>query len=147
MAFSVYGASLITLFVAWGITRNRVIGFAVLWPVAAIGADLLGESWVQTVLISRYAPFFAAGMLMYLIHRDGHTKLLWTLVAANTVTEDTGAYTVYAGVDTTLTYPGEGYLVVEEGKKATVSEWNGIVGNQGYVKYTGNTVVTEAPTD
>ncbi len=67
------------------------------------------------------------------------------LVAANTVTEDTGAYTVYAGVDTTLTYPGEGYLVVEEGKKATVSEWNGIVGNQGYVKYTGNTVVTEAP--
>ena len=67
------------------------------------------------------------------------------LATANTVTEETGAYTVYAGVDTTLTYPGDGYLVVEEGKKATVPSWNGSVENLGYVKYTGNTVVTEAP--
>ena len=67
------------------------------------------------------------------------------LATANTVTEDTGAYTVYAGVDTTLTYPGDGYLVVEEGKKATVPSWNGPVENLGYVKYTGNTVETAPP--
>lgn len=67
------------------------------------------------------------------------------LATANTVTEDTGAYTVYAGVDTTLTYPGDGYLVVEEGKKATVPSWNGSVENLGYVKYTGNTVETAPP--
>ena len=67
------------------------------------------------------------------------------LATVNTVTEDTGAYTVYAGVDTTLTYPGDGYLVVEEGKKATVPSWNGSVENLGYVKYTGNTVETAPP--
>ena len=67
------------------------------------------------------------------------------LATANTVTEDTGAYTVYAGVDTTLTYPGDGYLVVEEGKKATVPSWNGSVENLGYIKYTGNTVETAPP--
>lgn len=76
---------LITLFVAWGITRRRVVGFAVLWPLAALGADVLQWDCLQTLLISRYAPFFAAGMLLYLIHRDGHTRLLWALVGANTV--------------------------------------------------------------
>ena len=67
------------------------------------------------------------------------------LTQPNTVNEDTGSYTVYAGVDTTLTHPGEGILVIEEGKKATVPGWNGEIGNLGWIKYTDAGTVVEAP--
>lgn len=67
------------------------------------------------------------------------------LTTANTVAEDTGAYAVFAGVDTTLTYPGYGLLTIEEGKKATVPGWNGAVENLGYIKYTTDSIVDSAP--
>lgn len=75
---------LITIFVALGITRRRIIVFATLWPLAAMGVETVGWGLASTVLISRYAPFFAGGMLLYLIYRQGHSRLLWLLVAGNT---------------------------------------------------------------
>ena len=75
---------LIAAFTAIGITRRRVIAFAAAWPPVALVVDALGWGLGSTLLISRYAPFFAGGMLLYLIYRDGHGRLLWTLVGLNT---------------------------------------------------------------
>ena len=76
---------LVAVLVAVGVTRRRVIAFATVWPVLAVVVDRLGWDLAGEILISRYAPFFAGGMLLFLIHRDGHSRLLWTLVGATTV--------------------------------------------------------------
>lgn len=76
---------LIALLVAVGLTRRRVLAFAGLWPVAALVADALGWDLLSTFLVDRYAPLFAGGMLLYLIHRDGHARLPWALVGLNVV--------------------------------------------------------------
>ncbi len=75
----------VVVLVALGITRRRVIAFAALWPVVGALADLAGVDWLATLLVSRYAPLFAGGMLLYLIHRDGHARLPWLLVGWNAV--------------------------------------------------------------
>ena len=67
------------------------------------------------------------------------------LTTANTVAVNTGVEPVYAGIDTTLTYPGEGALVIEPGKKATVPSWNGELFNTGYLKLTGVSTVMVPP--
>ena len=74
---------LIAIFVAVGITRRRVIALAATWPPVALLVEALGWGAGSTLLISRYAPFFAGGMVLYLIYRDGHHRLLWALVAGN----------------------------------------------------------------
>lgn len=74
---------LVTLLVAVGVTRRRVLAFATVWPLAALVVDRLGWDLAGTILISRYAPFFAGGMVLFLIHRDGHARLPWLLVAGN----------------------------------------------------------------
>lgn len=76
--------ALVLVLVAIGITRRRVLAFAVLWPTAALLADAAGPPWLREVLISGYAPLFAAGMVLYVILRDGHSRGAWWLVAANT---------------------------------------------------------------
>lgn len=75
---------LIALFAAVGITRRRVLWFAALWPAAAMLARTLGWSDAVTWLVAPYAPLFAAGMALYVIHRTGHAVVPWLLVAANT---------------------------------------------------------------
>lgn len=77
--------ALIVVLVAIGLTRRRVLVFAGLWPLAAVLTDAAGWSVVSTVLISQYAPMFAGGMLLYLIHRDGHARVPWLLLAGNVV--------------------------------------------------------------
>ncbi len=74
---------LIILLAAVGITLRRVVLFATLWPAAALVADAVGPGWLRTLLVAQYAPLFAAGMLLYVVHREGHTRLRWALVAAN----------------------------------------------------------------
>lgn len=76
---------LVAVFAAVGITRRRVVAVAALWPVAAVVVERLGWDGVAELLISRYAPFFAAGMLLFLVYRDGHTRPLWALIGVNTV--------------------------------------------------------------
>jgi len=74
---------LMTVFVAIGITRRRVLAFAALWPVAATVVDLSTSGFWPTLLISRFAPYFAGGMLLFLIYRDGHARLPWALLGGN----------------------------------------------------------------
>ncbi|MCL3862736.1 acyltransferase [Actinotalea sp. K2] len=76
---------LIVLFVAIGITRRRVLVFAAAWPVVALLVQVAGWQTAEMLLISRYAPLFAGGMLLYLIHRDGHRLVPWLLVGGNLV--------------------------------------------------------------
>lgn len=76
---------LIAVFAAFGITRRRVLFFAAGWPVLAMTARLLGWSDAVTWLVAPYAPLFAAGMALYVIHRCGHAWAPWMIVAGNAV--------------------------------------------------------------
>lgn len=75
---------LIVLLTAWGITRRRILAFAALWPLAAeLLAPVVGNEWFSQATITGYAPFFAGGMMLYLIYRDGHRPLPWLILAMN----------------------------------------------------------------
>jgi len=63
-----------------GITRGRVIAFAVLWPVLAGLAGQTESVLVSTVLVGPESLFFASGMLMYLVYREGHSLFMWMLI-------------------------------------------------------------------
>lgn len=71
---------LVALLVAVGITRRRVLAFAALWPVAGALAAGTGSDLAVVLLMPDYSPFFAGGMLLYLIHRDGPDLGSWLLV-------------------------------------------------------------------
>ena len=74
---------LIALLMLVGMTRGRVLAFAALWPVLGAVADQAGSDLVSTLLLPTYAPFFAGGMLLYVIYRDGHDLGTWLLVGLN----------------------------------------------------------------
>ncbi len=76
---------LIAVFMMVGITRRRVLAFATLWPVVGSLAVASGQGFVATLLLPDYAPFFAGGMLLYLIYRDGHDAGTWCLVGFQVV--------------------------------------------------------------
>jgi peptidoglycan/LPS O-acetylase OafA/YrhL len=64
--------------VVWaGTTYRRVVLFCTLWLTVAV----LAPSWrlpvVDLVAVPDYAPYFVAGMAMYLIYRFGPTPLLY----------------------------------------------------------------------
>ncbi len=61
---------IIVLLVAFGVTRRRVIWLAALWPPMAYAAMTFGWTDVAELLIGRYAPLFAGGMLLFVLFRD-----------------------------------------------------------------------------
>ena len=68
--------------VVWrGVTYRRVVTFCVVWTVAAIIAPQTGAPWLITLFASPYAPYFIAGVALYLMHRFGPTVLLWGILA------------------------------------------------------------------
>lgn len=71
---------LIVLLMLVGITRKRILAFCALWPVAGALAEGADSRLLTAVLMPDYAPFFAGGMLLYLIYRDGHDAGTWLLV-------------------------------------------------------------------
>lgn len=76
---------LIGLFMLVGITRNRVIFFAIAWPVLGRLAAATDQALLVSLLIPTYAPYFAVGMLLFLIHRDGGDVLVWAGVGLNLI--------------------------------------------------------------
>lgn len=74
---------LVVVFVAVGITRRRVLAVAALWPLAAVLATKASAGVLPELLVGRFAPFFAGGMLLFLVFRDGHAPLPWLLLAGN----------------------------------------------------------------
>ena len=67
--------------VVWrGLTRHRVIVFCYLWLVAAILATPAHQPLVDALVQPGYAPYFIAGIALYLVHRFGSDLKLWGLV-------------------------------------------------------------------
>lgn len=66
-----------------GITRRRVLGFALLWPIAGQAAVHAGHDGLATLLVADYAPLFAVGMALYLIYREGHGVAEWAVVGVH----------------------------------------------------------------
>ncbi|MFC8798314.1 acyltransferase family protein [Promicromonospora sp. NPDC057138] len=63
------------------LTRNRVLAFATVWPLAGWAAQELGAHWLADLLVPDYAPYFAVGMLLFLAYRDGFDLITSTLLA------------------------------------------------------------------
>lgn len=81
-----------------GITRNRILLLCGIWPVLGIMAQLSNVPILTEFLEPRYAPYFAMGMLIFLIRRDGWSVVPVGLLLANL------AYALNVGA--TVTAPG-----------------------------------------
>ncbi|MGW0803869.1 acyltransferase family protein [Nonomuraea sp. NPDC002799] len=73
---------LMSILVIIGVTYGRVLVFAGVWLVAAFAAGLLGDDLLNEIVMPDYAPYFIAGMALYLIHKHGSAWLPWLYVAA-----------------------------------------------------------------
>ena len=67
-----------------GATVRRVMAASVLAPLAATVVAVVDPAWAQRLTISSWLPMFAAGMVLYLIHREGPTAARWAVVGLNT---------------------------------------------------------------
>ncbi|MFE0154142.1 acyltransferase family protein [Nonomuraea sp. NPDC059007] len=65
-----------------GITANRILILGGVWLAAATGALFLDNQVVNEIVMPAYAPYFVAGMSLYLIHRRGSSWLPWLYVVA-----------------------------------------------------------------
>lgn len=66
-------------------SRVKLMAFIFLWPVVGAIAER-GKFELFTILLSpQYAPLFAGGMALYLIHAYGHSLVHWLLVIFNMV--------------------------------------------------------------
>jgi peptidoglycan/LPS O-acetylase OafA/YrhL len=68
---------LIGVFILVGMTRRRVLAFAVLWPLLGQIATATHSGFLISLLIPTYAPYFAAGILMFLLFRERHDVATW----------------------------------------------------------------------
>ena len=66
-----------------GLTRQRVIALAFLWPVVAQLARATDADLLASLLVPSYAPYFAGGMLLYLWHREGLDALVGAGIGLN----------------------------------------------------------------
>ncbi|TDE94182.1 acyltransferase [Occultella glacieicola] len=75
---------LMAVLVALGLTRRRVLVTATALPLVGTALTLTMPGATETVTALSWVSMFGAGMVMYLIYRDGHSVKLWALVALNT---------------------------------------------------------------
>jgi len=66
-----------------GITRQRVLAFCALWPLVGAIAQSTGSGLLESLLVPSFAPFFAIGMLLYLVYREGWTAPTALLLGLN----------------------------------------------------------------
>lgn len=76
---------LIGVFILVGITRRRVIAVTVLWPLLSQLAKATDADLLSSLLVSTYAPFFALGMVLFLLYRDGSSTVVWLAAAFNLI--------------------------------------------------------------
>jgi peptidoglycan/LPS O-acetylase OafA/YrhL len=65
---------------AMGLTYRRVVIFCGVWMLAVLLTPGAGLPLLDLVVMPMYAPFFIAGMAMYLMYRVGANPLLWGIV-------------------------------------------------------------------
>ncbi|MET3983867.1 acyltransferase [Streptomyces sp. PvR034] len=68
---------------AMGLTYRRVLAFCALWLLVAALAPHCGNALLTSVAMPSATPFFAAGVVMYLMHRFGPTPATWLLLGAS----------------------------------------------------------------
>lgn len=74
---------LIAALIWWGIDYNRCVAFMGAWLFAGLFAKQADSELLQLVLIPQYAPFFIAGMALYLIYSYGSYLVPWLFVAVS----------------------------------------------------------------
>ncbi|CAM3643924.1 acyltransferase [Occultella aeris] len=75
---------LMAVMVAIGLTRRRVLFVATALPLVGTALTLTMPGATETLTSLGWASMFGAGMVMYVIYRDGHSVRLWALAALNT---------------------------------------------------------------
>ncbi|GAA4635349.1 hypothetical protein GCM10023196_080470 [Actinoallomurus vinaceus] len=83
---------LIALFAWWGITYPRCVAFMSAWLLLGVFAQEADSAILKALLFPQYAPYFIAGMALFLVYRFGQNIALWLFVAF------CWALTVYYGV-------------------------------------------------
>ncbi|GLW08221.1 acyltransferase [Microtetraspora sp. NBRC 13810] len=73
---------LIALLVLAGVTLGRCLAFMGIWLAGALLAGYLGDPVTEMVFMPGYAPYFIAGMALYLMHRFRPSWPLWAFLAA-----------------------------------------------------------------
>ncbi|RVX42067.1 peptidoglycan/LPS O-acetylase OafA/YrhL [Nonomuraea polychroma] len=79
---------LMAILVIIGVTYGRVLAFAGLWLAAALAVKVLGHTGIldnpvlDEIVMPDYAPYFVAGMSLYLVRKHGNAWLPWLYVAA-----------------------------------------------------------------
>lgn len=86
---------LIAAFMCVGITTPRVLVFCGAWPVVATVAYGSDNVLLVSLLMPRHASFFAGGMLLYVIFREGHSLIAWLLLAFNVLVAGNATYQGY----------------------------------------------------
>jgi len=75
---------LFALAVLWkGATRRRVLAFAWTWLLVGAFVGPFDVPVLQELAMPDYAPYFIGGMALFLVHRFGGTRGLWTLVVVS----------------------------------------------------------------
>lgn len=74
---------MVALLISVRLTEAKVYWFAFLWPVVAGIAQQAEQGFLVAVLSPNYAPLFAGGMMIYLLHSRGHSLLRWLLLLMN----------------------------------------------------------------
>jgi peptidoglycan/LPS O-acetylase OafA/YrhL len=71
--------------VLWrGLTRQRVVAFCLVWTLVSLaGAVIPMSPQLKLVLGVDTAPFFIAGIALFLIHRFGPAPLLWAILGGS----------------------------------------------------------------
>ena len=72
---------IIGAFVLVGISRRRLIAFAVLWPLVGQVATATDSGFLRPLSIPTYAPYFSAGVCLFLLHRERRELTTWLALA------------------------------------------------------------------
>ncbi|MGW4893265.1 acyltransferase family protein [Kitasatospora sp. NPDC004240] len=71
---------LFAIVVATGLTYRKVVAFCGIWSILSVLAPAAGIPLLTTMVLPDEAPFFIAGVGMFLMYRFGQNLLLWGIV-------------------------------------------------------------------
>lgn len=74
---------LVGILVATGLNERRLVVFIGAWAPLAGVAQQAGFGFVSELLVAPFSPLFAAGMALFLLHRNRKSLLLWLLLLEN----------------------------------------------------------------
>ncbi|WP_459643930.1 acyltransferase family protein [Kineococcus sp. NUM-3379] len=93
----------VVLLLLLGITRRAVLTAAALVPPVCTAVTLAAPAAAGAVTLLGFAPLFAAGMVLHVVHRDGSTPGRWALVVLNTALAAVVAAAHHAGAIDAIT--------------------------------------------